>query len=36
MVVNGKYITNPGMGNIGFDGMINQVNQLAAKESKGG
>jgi thiol:disulfide interchange protein DsbA len=36
MVVNGKYITNPGMANIGFDGMINQVNQLAAKESKGG
>lgn len=36
MVVNGKYITNPGMDNIGFDGMIKQVNQLVAKESKGG
>jgi thiol:disulfide interchange protein DsbA len=35
MVVNGKYITDPGMSN-GFDGMINQVNQLVAKESKGG
>ncbi len=36
MIVNGKYITNPGMDNIGFDGMIKQVNQLVAKESKGG
>lgn len=36
MVINGKYITNPGMNNIGFDGMINVVNQLVTKESKGG
>ncbi len=36
MVVNGKYITNPGMSNIGFNGMINVVNQLVTKESKGG
>lgn len=36
MVVNGKYITNPGMANIGFDGMVKTVDQLVAKESKGG
>lgn len=35
MVVNGKYITDPGMSN-GFDGMVNLVNQLVAKENKGG
>lgn len=36
MVVNGKYITNPGQNNIGFDGMLRAVDQLIAKESKGG
>lgn len=36
MVVNGKYITNPGMDNIGFDGMLKEVDKLIAKESKGG
>ncbi len=35
MVVNGKYITDPGKTN-GFQGMINTVNTLVEKESKGG
>lgn len=32
MVVNGKYITNPGKTN-GFQGMINVINQLVKQES---
>lgn len=35
MVVNGKYITDPGKTN-GFQGMINTVNALVEKENKGG
>lgn len=35
MVVNGKYITDPGKTN-GFQGMLNVVNALIEKESKGG
>ncbi len=35
MVVNGKYITNPGDARQGFRGMLNTVDELIAKESKG-
>ncbi len=33
MVVNGKYITNPGMDRQGFRGMIQTIDELIAKES---
>ena len=36
MVVNGKYITDPGMKRQDFRGMINTVNKLIEKESNGG
>jgi len=35
MVINGKYITNPGDAKQGFRGMLKTVDELIAKESKG-
>lgn len=35
MVVNGKYITNPGQGQQGFKGMLRTVDELIASETKG-
>lgn len=35
MVVNGKYITNPGQGQQGFKGMLKTVDELIASETKG-
>lgn len=35
MVVNGKYRLDPGMNNIGANGMMNVVDYLVAKEPKG-
>ncbi len=34
MIVHGKYITNPGMGRIGFNGMLQVVETLVAQEAK--
>lgn len=35
MVVNGKYRLDPGMNNAGFNGMLNTVDYLVAKDAKG-
>ncbi|MFC1749097.1 thiol:disulfide interchange protein DsbA/DsbL [Pseudomonadota bacterium] len=35
MVVNGKYITNPGQGQQGFKGMLKTIDELIAAETKG-